>query len=105
MRCRATLAVLTAADGGRVSAIQSGYQGRFQPDIDDENVQNDYFAVTETSGPISPGAEGDVVIRVGINGVVPEIWVGLGFGLREGGRVVARGRVTKVLGSVDEGRC
>ncbi len=100
IQCKANLELLTTEEGGRRSAIHSNYQGRFQPDTDREHLQEDYFAVTEVLGPpISPGTKGTVLICVGLNGVVPEVWPGLEFSLREGARVVARGRVTELAGS------
>ena len=46
-----------------------------------------------------PGTRNEVSIRVGINGVVPDVWPGLQFSLREGPRVIARGQVTELLPS------
>ena len=84
-----------------MSAIYSGYRGRFQPDIDDEHTQDDYFGETVVGASIAPGTEGSVVICVGSDGVVPAVWPGLGFSLRQGARVVARGQVTEVLADDD----
>jgi hypothetical protein len=103
IKCKAILELLPPDAGGRSRAIHSGYRGRFKPDIDDERMQDDYHADTELLGPpLAPGTAGPVLICFGLNGVVPDVWPGLGFSLREGPHVVARGRVTELMGHEDD---
>ncbi len=88
----AEIYVLTREEGGRHSAFFSGYRPQF------------YFRTTDVTGTISlpEGIEmvmpGDNV-RISVELIAPiAMEEGLRFAIREGGRTVASGVVTKIVG-------
>ena len=90
-RLRANVHLLSAADGGRHIPIVSGYRPQF------------HLRTTDVVGTVElldaatarPGETVEMHVRLGRP--VP-LEVGQGFAVRDGGRTVAAGTVTAVLG-------
>jgi elongation factor Tu len=82
--------VLTAAEGGRRTAFGSGYRPQFHVRTADATGGVDL-------GPVHRAAPGDVVDAEITLGVPLALTPGLRFAVREGGRTVATGTVTRVL--------
>ena len=86
---RARLYALTAEEGGRHTPFHANYRPQF------------YFRTTDVPGSIDLGeitevAPGDVV-EIGVTlGAPVALEAGLGFAVREGGRTVAAGTITRV---------
>ncbi len=87
----ATVYVLNKEEGGRHKPFFNNYRPQF------------YFRTTDVTGSISlpegtemvmPGDNTDMVVELGKPIAMVE---GLRFAIREGGRTVASGRVTKIL--------
>jgi elongation factor Tu len=87
----ATVYVLTKEEGGRHSLFESNYRPQF------------YFRTTDVTGVITlpedkpvvlPGDTTDMTVEL-IQPIAME--EGLGFAIREGGRTVGSGRVTKII--------
>ena len=87
----ATVVVLTKEEGGRHKPFFTNYRPQF------------YFRTTDVTGTITlpegtemvmPGDHTDMVVELGKPIAMTE---GLRFAIREGGRTVASGRVTKIL--------
>ena len=90
-RLRADVALLSAAEGGRHTPIASGYRPQFY--LRTSDVVGDVELVgTATATP------GDRVEMLVTLGRPVSLEVGLAFAVREGGRTVAAGTVTEVLG-------
>ena len=90
-RVRAVVTLLTAAEGGRHTPIVSGYRPQFYART--TGVVGDVELVGVASA--APGERVEIVVTLGRP--VP-LEVGQGFAVREGGRTVAAGTVTEVLG-------
>jgi len=90
-RFGASLYLLPAAEGGRRTAVRSGYRPQFFIRT------TDVVGVLELgpAGVAMPGDRIDVVIELG-SPVALE--AGLGFAVREGGRTVGAGTVVTLLG-------
>jgi len=87
--------LLSAAEGGRRTAIASGYRPQFYLRTADVVGDLDFG----TAGVARPGQT--VQVRVALGRPTP-VEAGLGFAIREGGRTVGAGTVTAV-GEVGEG--
>jgi elongation factor Tu len=90
-RFHASLHALTAAEGGRRTPFQAHYRPQF------------YFRTTDVPGSIDLGSltevnPGDTVELTVDLGSPVAMRVGLGFTVREGGRTVAVGAVSELLG-------
>ncbi len=90
-RVRALVTLLPAAEGGRHTPIVSGYRPQFY--VRTTDVVGDVELVDVASA--APGER--VEMRVTLGKPVP-LEVGQGFAVREGGRTVAAGTVTELLG-------
>ncbi|RPF25181.1 elongation factor Tu [Streptomyces sp. Ag109_G2-6] len=90
-RFTAQVYVLSAREGGRTTALSSGYRPQF------------YIRTADVVGDVDLGAAGvarpgeTVTMTVELGRDVP-LEAGLGFAIREGGRTVGAGTVTEVLG-------
>ncbi|MFD8146462.1 elongation factor Tu [Streptomyces sp. NPDC059708] len=90
-RFTARVYVLSGREGGRTTALSSGYRPQF------------YIRTADVVGDVDLGAAGvarpgeTVVMTVELGRDVP-LEAGLGFAIREGGRTVGAGTVTEVLG-------
>ncbi len=88
-RFTARVYVLSAREGGRTTAVSSGYRPQF------------YFRTADVAGDIGLGAAGvarpgeTVTLTVELDRDIP-LEAGLGFAIREGGRTVGAGTVTAV---------
>ena len=88
----ARLRLLSAAEGGRRTAIRSGYSPQFHLRTGDACGVIELGA--DAVDGAAPGEEREVRVRL----VTPlPAEVGLGFAVREGGRTVGAGRVTALL--------
>jgi translation elongation factor EF-Tu-like GTPase len=92
----AEITFLTTEEGGRKTPAFSGYRAQFYVDGQDFVVVHEFFDVVE---PVYPGQ----TVKAYLAFTYPEYLVkvlhpGKEFLIREGQRVVARGRVTKILG-------
>jgi elongation factor Tu len=87
-RFTARVYVLSAREGGRTTAVSSGYRPQF------------YFRTADVAGGIDLGAAGvarpgeTVTMTVELDRDIP-LEAGLGFAIREGGRTVGAGTVTE----------
>jgi elongation factor Tu len=90
-RFEASLYLLPAAEGGRRTAVRSGYRPQFFIRT------TDVMGVLELgpAGVAMPGDRVDAIIELG-SPVALE--AGLGFAVREGGRTVGAGTVVTLLG-------
>ncbi|MEV7546178.1 elongation factor Tu [Streptomyces sp. NPDC089915] len=90
-RFTARVYVLSGREGGRTTALSSGYRPQF------------YIRTADVVGDVDLGAAGvarpgeTVAMTVELGRDVP-LEAGLGFAIREGGRTVGAGTVTEVLG-------
>jgi len=90
-RFRASLYALTTAEGGRRTPFHANYRPQF------------YFRTTDVPGSVELGSfaevrPGDTVDLTVDLGAPIAMETGLGFAVREGGRTVAGGTVTELLG-------
>lgn len=89
----AEICYLTPEEGGRRTPVSSGYRGQFY--YDGSNWDAEQFFDVE---PVMPKAK----VKAQIWFTRPEehrgkLWPGKEFEIREGARIVARGKVTKLL--------
>ncbi|MFI9151276.1 elongation factor Tu [Streptomyces sp. NPDC053367] len=89
-RFRAQVYVLSAREGGRTTAVSSGYRPQFYVRTADVVGEVDLGE----AGVARPGETVEMVVSLGRD--VP-LEAGLGFAVREGGRTVGAGTVTAVL--------
>jgi translation elongation factor EF-Tu-like GTPase len=92
----AEITFLTTEEGGRKTPAFSGYRPQFYIDGQDFVVVHEFFDVVE---PVYPGQ----TVKAYLSFTYPEYLVkvlhpGKEFLIREGQRVIGRGRVTKILG-------
>ena len=86
---------LTPEEGGRRTPVLSGYRPQFYCDGQDFVVVMDFFGVAE---PVYPGQNATAYLTfISPEYLVKILYPGKEFLIREGERVVARGRVTKIL--------
>ena len=88
--------LLPTSDGGRKSPIFSGYRGQFHlHGLDDVADVEWYFPATQ---PLMPGTSTSCrVWFVRPEAHLPGIQVGDDFEVREGSRIVGRGKITAIL--------
>ncbi|OEU94455.1 elongation factor Tu [Streptomyces abyssalis] len=90
-RFTATVRLLSTREGGRRTPVTSGYRPQF------------YLRTADVAGEVALGEDGialpgdTVTLDVGLDHAVP-LETGLGFAVREGGRTVGAGTVTRVGG-------
>ncbi|MFD3451517.1 elongation factor Tu [Streptomyces sp. NPDC058691] len=89
-RFRAAVHLLSAAEGGRRTAIATGYRPQFHVRTADVVGAVDLGG----AGIALPGARVEMTVELGV--AVP-LETGLGFAVREGGRTVGAGTVTALL--------
>ena len=89
-RFTARLRVLSAAEGGRRTPLRTGYRPQFHVRTADSVGLVDLGP----DGVAAPGSTVDVEVTLGSALALTE---GLGFAVREGGRTVAAGTVTRLL--------
>jgi elongation factor Tu len=90
-RFRAQVYVLSAREGGRSTAVVSGYRPQFYLRTGD--VVGD-IDLTEAGGVARPGDTVTMTVELGRD---TPLEPGLGFAIREGGRTVGAGTVTELL--------
>ena len=89
-RFRASVRLLSPVEGGRHTPITTGYRPQFY--LRTADVVGD---VRLDGGQVAPGERAELEIELGRP---TPIETGLGFAVREGGRTVAAGTITEVLG-------
>jgi translation elongation factor EF-Tu-like GTPase len=94
-KLKATIQLLASDDGGRHSALRSGYRSllRF------ENSEEDFgFELTLDDDSLRPGESGSGTISIWAEEGLPELSAGQRFEVKEGNRVVGNGVIDSEIG-------
>ena len=90
----AEITFVPTEDGGRSMPVFSGYRPQFYYDENDWDAEQEY----PDAESVFPGQTVRALLRfVSPDSRVDRVHRGMEFQVREGARVVARGRVTKIL--------
>ncbi len=100
---RATVDVLSTAEGGRQTPFFSGYRPQFY--LQEYQTYNDVRVTLESPNAeqVAPGARCTARITFAYPECIPVlVEPGLSFALNEGSRTVARGTITEIVDTVSE---
>lgn len=90
----AEIRFLTTEEGGRNTPVRSGYRPQFYYDRHDWDAHQEYPDVEW----VHPGETARTLLRfLSPDAHLGRVQVGMEFEVREGARVVGRGRVTEIL--------